>query len=132
MNTLTPEVVQDILRTYPLTRNSPFKTARLVGVSVADVFATIDAHEGQLNVAQERYGGFGRPELQQFIVARRQARESGWENSDPDIARARSDYEAGTHEMATGRDGAWLILYSFPRRRVAKGRENYFKPEVSA
>lgn len=126
-----PEVVQEVLRVYRKTRNSPFKTSRICAVPVADVFAIVDQYKDKVESAQERYGGEGRPELYPFTVARRKANVPGWDNTDREIAIARANYEAGTHEMVTGRDGAWLILYSIPRRNKAKGREGYFIPEVA-
>ena len=47
-----------------------------------------------------------------------------------DIEQARKDYDAGTHEMATGLEivngeQAW-VLYSIPRKTVDKSRRLYF------
>lgn len=125
---LTPEVIDDILIEYKRTR-SPFKAAKAVGVDVAEVWAVIDANKDKLGTYEERHGGNGRPELEQFFVAKRRAMDRGWENNDAPILRARAQYEAGTHEMITGRDGSWLILYAIPRRYLASGREGYFTPE---
>lgn len=125
---VTPEIENEILISHQKTR-SPFKTATIVGVEVEDVFKVLDKNKASVGMGAERYGGKGRPELEPFIVARRRANETGWDNSNPLIEQAREDYAAGTHEMATGRDGGWLILYSFPRRRVDKTRADYFSTE---
>lgn len=127
---LTPEIVEEILVKYRQTR-SPFKTAHAVGVDVSDVFAVIDDNSDQLTNVQERHGGMGRPEMQQFIVARRRALDPSWDNGDTTIALARENYEKGTHIMATGRDGAWLILYSIPRKGRPDPMTDYFLPEVA-
>ena len=72
----------------------------------------------------EKFGGYGRPDLRPYLVARKQA-HAAWHNRDPEIVAARRAYDAGTHEMVTGRDGQWLLLYSIPRH-VAAVREPYF------
>ena len=132
MTDLTPDRVAEVLRVYHASSRSPFKTGRALNISTAEVFAVLD-HAGEAAtgrrgcVAEERHGGHGRPELAKYLVARRQASASGgWDYDDPEIAAARENYEAGTHEMATGRDGSWLLLYSIPRRYRAPDREGFF------
>lgn len=127
---LTPEVEADILAKFKQTR-SPFKTAHACGVDVSEVFAVIDAKSDQLTSAEERHGGLGRPEMQRYTVARRRASDREWDNGNTAIALARENYEAGTHIMATGRDGAWLILYSIPRKGRPDPQPGYFLPEVA-
>lgn len=126
------EVVKDVLRTFIQTRRKPFNTARLCGVEVADVFAIVDQHPDALSNTQEYNGGKGREELMPFTVARRLASDRGWDNTDSEIVKARAAFEAGTHEMATGRDGKFLILYSIPRKRREPNRDGYFMPEQGA
>jgi hypothetical protein len=127
---LTAEVIEEILAIYKRTR-SPFKIAQKAGVTVDDVFEVINSHEEKLTPIPERHGGFGRPELQDFTVARRLVSEREWDNSDEKILEARANYEIGTHIMTTGRDGAWLILYSIPRKGPADPLPDYFLPEVA-
>lgn len=127
---LTQEVIDDILTLYKRTR-SPFKISQKVGVSVDAVFEVINSHEEKLTPLPERNGGFGRVELQPFTVARRRVSEREWDNKDDKIVEARTNYESGTHIMATGRDGAWLILYSFPRKGRPDPLPDYFLPEVA-
>ena len=125
---LTPEIVDEIIYEYKRTR-SPFKTARLVGVSATDVWEVIEHNSDRLAVRSENFGGFGNPAMRQFIVARRMiTQDRSWDNDAEAIATARAAYEAGTHNMATGRDGDWLLLYSIPNKRLVP-RPNYFKPE---
>ena len=127
---LTQEIINEVLATYKRTR-SPFKIAQKVGVTVDEVFEVLNNHEEKLTPLPERNGGMGREEMQSFIVARRRVSETQWDNDSAEIAKARSDYEAGTHIMATGRDGAWLLLYSIPRKGPADPLPDYFLPEVA-
>jgi hypothetical protein len=127
---LTPEVIADILVRYKQTR-SPFKTATSVGVSVDEVFSVINSQQERVVTAEERYGGLGRPDIRKHTVARRSATLLGWDNDNPAIIKARADYEAGTHIMATGRDGGTLILYSIPRKGRPDPMPGYFLPEVA-
>lgn len=123
----SPEVVEDVLVEYKRTR-SPFRTAKNTGLDASSVWAIIEANSDRLTSFQERHQGQGRPEIQKYLVARRKVTTREWDNAEPTIAKARSDYEAGTHELATGRDGGWLLMYSIPRKKTAP-RPNYFKPE---
>lgn len=116
--------IKDALRTL----RSPSKVSRKLGIDIRFILPIADEESAYLKSGhEERFGGLGRPELQSFIVGRKKAMEV-WDNTDPLIAQARSDYEAGTHDMVSGRDGAWIILYSIPRDTVTP-RPNYFKPE---
>lgn len=127
---ITPEIEAEILREYRSTR-SPYKVSRKVGVTIEEVLLTIENHEDKLSAAPERFGGWGRPDISSFFVARRKASERTWDNTSSEIALARANYEAGTHIMATGRDGAWLLLYSFPRKgRPDRNLQGYFEPDL--
>lgn len=125
---LSAEIIDDVLMEYKRTR-SPFRTANLTGLDASVVWAIIEEHTDKLSAYPERNGGFGRPELESYIVARRKVTSRSWDNAEPAIADARLAYEKGTHELATGRDGGWLILYAIPRKK-ATPRTNYFKPEA--
>ena len=58
-----------------------------------------------------------------FIVAIRHC-DGPWLNEDQKgISKARDDYEAGTHEMCTGRQGDWFILFSVPRKKRCGARK---------
>jgi hypothetical protein len=127
---ITPEIEAEIIREFRQTK-SPFKVSNKVGVSVAEVFAVIENHEDKLTVVPERHGGEGRPEIRDSLIAKRKATEREWNNSDPKIVEARRNYEKGTHIMATGRDGAWLLLYSFKRIGRPDPLPDYFLPEVA-
>lgn len=59
----------------------------------------------------------GRKALRSKIVAIRHC-TSWWREEDRKvIADARKRYDAGTHLMTTGRDGQWIILYSWKLRK---------------
>lgn len=75
----------------------------------------------------EVFEGYGRPELQKYLISRTRA-GAAWPAADaPAIQHARNEYDAGIIEMCTGRDGDWLILYAIPRRTPAHNRLPYFK-----
>lgn len=107
---------------------SPFKVAKNLGLDVKIVWAVVDENPEALSARAERYGGEGRPDLQPFIVGKKKV-GTAWDNNDPAIAKARADYEAGTHDMMTHRDGAFEFLVSRPQKR-ATPRPDYFKPEI--
>ena len=125
---MSPELEEEIVQALRKLR-APAKVSRHLGVDISAVLSVADRFEGTSRRTRETtYDGFGRPELQEYIVARKMAYHV-WDNEDPAIAEARANYEAGTHDMCTGRDGDWLILYSIPQRRTTP-RPDYFKPEV--
>ena len=63
-----------------------------------------------------------------YIVSRRHADNPVWPREDQrKINEARAQYEAGSHEMITGRDRDWFILYSIPRSNQAAKR-TFFQP----
>lgn len=125
---LSEEIIEDVLLEYKRTR-SPFRTANLTGLDASVVWAIIEQHADKLSTYPERHGGYGRSDIEQYIVARRKVSSRSWDNTEPAIADARLSYERGTHDLATGRDGGWLILYAIPRKKVFP-RVNYFKPEA--
>lgn len=127
---ITPEITEETLRVFRQTR-SPFKTSTKVGISVSEVLQIIDTQQDKLSERQERHGGCGREEMRPHLVARRRVSETSWDNGNPAIAAAREGYEAGTHIMATGRDGSWLLLYSVKRKGRPDPMPGYFLPEVA-
>ena len=69
--------------------------------------------------------------LPHFVVALRGASEP-WPTTGKmgaALAKARSDYEAGTVEMAQRREGQTTFQYAIPRKYRATERADYFKPE---
>lgn len=125
---MTPEIRAEIIAGLRKLR-SPSKVSRMLGIDLREILPIADELSGTPRVVrQEAHGGYGRPELREFLVARKRAHES-WDNSVPAIAAARLDYELGTHNMATGRDGDWLLLYSIPNRKPVP-RPDYFRPEI--
>jgi hypothetical protein len=125
---VTSELRQEIIVELRKVR-APAKVAARLGIDIRLVLPIKDELADTPRIIREElHGGYGRPELQDFLVGRKKAWE-GWDNSDAQIAKARSDYEAGTHDMMTGRDGDWLLLYSVPQQRITP-RPDYFRPEV--
>ena len=131
---VTPEVEQEILADYNRNprRFSPFRVAKAAGVPIQDVMSVVERSQDRFARRTIRYDGFGSPSLKPYIVGRRQAMSSGWDNEDEKIADARGKFEAGTHILVTGRDGPWLLLYCIPRRRGPDPKPNYFSTEVHA
>lgn len=123
------ELDNDIKEEYRK-HGSLFKTAKALKVSIDYVISIVgdDKVEEQPDVSTCRFEGYGDPEKRKYFVARSLAREV-WDNSRPEVAEARQKFEEGTHNMAIGRDGPWLILYSFPQA-VVTPRPNYFTPTI--
>lgn len=122
---VTPEIEADILRAHGLNpkRFSPFKVAKQVGATIGEVLAVVNQHKA-VEVVHD--GALTRAELTPFIVASRRAGEGSWNNTEPGVAQARRDYEAGTHDMASYRDNGWLHLCSFPLSRPRRPRPGFF------
>lgn len=129
LNTENPDIISDVLYEWVRLKRSPYKVAKAVGISTRDVLVIVDEHGHKTSEIIERHDGWGRPEIREFLVGRKVATEL-WDNTIPAIEAARAAYEAGTVEMAIGRDGRWLLLYAFPRK-VTCPRPAYFKPELS-
>lgn len=124
---IAPELREEIIAEFRRVR-SPFKTAKNLGIDVGLVWDVVDDNPDALSPRVERHGGEGRPDLRPFIVAKKRVGTS-WNNDDPLVARAREEYEAGTHDMMTHRDGNFEFLVSKPQKRVTP-RPDYFKPEI--
>lgn len=121
------------IRTEFAKHGSLFKTARKLGVDNIEYVAGVVkgmTKEDTPDTSTCTFEGFGDPEKKEFLVARSLAKEV-WDNARTEVAEARAKYEAGTHDMATGRDGPYVLLYLFPRA-VKQPRPNYFTPIVEA
>lgn len=125
---LTPEQQADVIDEYRRTR-SPFKVATTLDLNVADVWAIIDANPDAAVQNREHSGGEGREDIRRFFVASARASER-WDNDEPGVALARERVCAGTHTMATHRDGSTKFLCSIPLKRRLPANPDYFKPEV--
>lgn len=128
---VTPEIEADILRAHEANpkRFSPFKVAKQVGATIGEVLAVVNKHQA---IETPYEGQIERPELGRFIVASRRISDGGWNNSDPGVLLARRGFEAGTHDMATYRDGKWLHLCSFPLIRPRRARPGFFTGKALA
>lgn len=107
-------------------RFTPSKVSKDAGISVGEVLSIINSKKAQQGHGREHSGGEGREDLRDFFVARRRANDPGWDNGDPDVAAARAAVCAGTHTMATHRDGPWLFLCSIPLDRPVARQPHYF------
>lgn len=70
--------------------------------------------------------GRGPAHLRKYIVAIRHVDGDWPTESISKIDEHRSKYDQGRVELCSGRDGYNIILYSIPRKTVAKGRSLYF------
>jgi hypothetical protein len=125
------EIDKDILEEYSK-HGSLYKTAKSLGVQVSHVKKVIDnlPTAPKLDTSECRWDGYGNPEKRKFLVGRMPSTET-WNNEIPEVAAARKAFEAGTHELGTGRDGPYILLYSFPRI-VRKPRPGYFDLKTEA
>lgn len=123
------ELDKDVREEYAK-HSSLFKTAKALKVTIDYVISVVggDKVEELPDDSTCKFEGYGDPEKQKYFVARSLAKDV-WDNSRPEVAEARDKFEAGTHNMATGRDGPWVILYSFPQA-VVTPRPNYFTPTI--
>lgn len=69
---------------------------------------------------------YGRPDLKEhFVASRKTNANGGWDNKSPAIAKARQQYEAGTHTMITRKWEKLFLLYSIPQE-VVTPRPGFF------
>ncbi len=123
---LTPEKVDEIIDAFKRLK-SPFRVAKLLTLDVQQVWDVIEDNPERLTALPSRFGGDGRPDLYPYLAARRKVTDPSWDNDSVEIRQARADFEAGTHNMATGRDGNWLLMYMIPQDRITP-RPDYFRP----
>ena len=121
---------QEIINLVKKYGPDPRKIVKALGYSLVKAkhkIIALNLQDGYQTVFTERHGGFGRPELQPFIISRRKAMNPKWPPCDlQKITVARHKFDRGEIEMPTGRDGDWYILYSIPRSKVDKHRRPYF------
>lgn len=123
---LSPEKIDEIIDAYRRLK-SPFRVANLFGLDVQEVWKVMEANPDRLAAIPTRFGGDGRPAMFPYLAARRKVSDPSWDNDSAEVQVARSAFEAGTHTMATGRDGNWLLMYMIPQAQVTP-RPDYFKP----
>lgn len=119
------EHLDDDIREEFSKHHSIFRVCKSLGISLDRVTRVVGNQDFQVETKTARYGGRGRPEMEKYVVATKHANES-WDNSRTELREARQRYEAGTHEMAQGRDGDTIIQYLIPRA-VTEPRPGYFK-----
>lgn len=123
------ELDKDIKEEYAKHR-SLFKTAKRLDVTIDYVISVVgeETVEDLPDTSTCAFDGYGDPSKRQYLVARSLAKET-WDNDRPEVTEARAKYEAGTHDLATGRDGPWVLLYAFPKA-VVTPRPGYFTPTI--
>ena len=117
---------QDVIEEYKRTR-SYFKVASRLDMTmekVRSILTDVVLPNASQRVRPTINQGRGRPEMEKYIVARKKA-DAAWENLSFEIVDARQKYMKGTHELATGYDGEYSILYAIPRT-VIQPRPGYF------
>ena len=117
-------LIRDVQEEFSKSR-SYFRVAKALGIGMAKVKAILADNTPVIERRKALFNGQGRPELRQYIVAIRHSDTPEWDNTSEEISEARSAYEAGTHEMCTGYDGDYTILYSIPRS-IPQPRPGYF------
>lgn len=103
---------------------SVFRTCRALKINVERVNRVVKQDDYRSDTRDSVYDGEGRPELRQYIVAKKSA-SGEWDNNSSSIKEMRALFERGTHEMCQGRDGDTIIQYLIPRA-VSQPRPGYF------
>jgi hypothetical protein len=90
---LTPELRHEIICELKKVR-APAKAARNPWLDIRVILPIADELAGTPHVVREEvFGGFGRPALEHYLVARKRAGET-WDNTSEPIAAARTTYVA--------------------------------------
>jgi hypothetical protein len=126
---VTPEIEADIMRLHDQNpkRFSPFRVAKQVGATMAEVIATVN--QNKVIEGTDFSGTISRVGLLRFIVASRPY--GSWDNTDEGVIEARRRYDAGTHTMATHRENGWMHLCSIPLRRPVRAVRRYYATEAA-
>lgn len=127
---ITQTLLDEIIVDLRSAKANPVRIATRLGVPIALVrFISNETPSGVSKFTVLSDDGWGRKEIRDFIVTRKQA-TGDWPKEDAAlIQRHRDAYDDGTVEMAQGRDGNFVIQYSFPRNRAVKRGYPYFKLE---
>lgn len=114
----------DMLRTAYRRDPNIDRVARMFGLSFTDAATAL--HDGcEPSYPKISPDGGGHPPLRRFAIQRKFVSDD-WLVTD-EVRRARAAYDLGQVEIATGRDGDWLILYAIPRRKPDRRRRPYFE-----
>lgn len=117
--------IRDLVKKFGLDLS---KIANRIGwppLLVKAALVRMDLYNDEKCQFTERHGGYGRPEIRDFLVARRRAHGEWLDKDQGAIEEARVKYDKGLSEIATGRDGSFILLYSIPRKKPVK-RSPYF------
>jgi hypothetical protein len=102
---------------------SPGRIHKNTGIPIQTIVRII--HDSQHVAADGE--GYGRKNLQKYIIARRSVRGQWPQESLAALKSAQRQYDAGEIEMCQGRDGDIIIQYAIPRQ-VPCAQRNYFAP----
>lgn len=127
---ITDSLIKEIQTELLAFRANPVRIATKLGVPVALVrFISNETPSGTSDFTVHSTDGWGRTELRDFVVTRKAA-IGDWSPEDKALLEGiRDAYDNGTHELAQGRDGNFIIQYAFPRNKKAKRTYRYFKIE---
>lgn len=128
---VTSLLIDEITTELKSPRAHPIRIATKLGVPtglVRFIFNEIPQPGSGFTTHSE--DGWGRKELRDFVVTRKLATSEWPEEDRRTIEKLREDYDAGNVEIAQGRDGNFIILYSFPRSKKAKRENAWFKLEL--
>jgi hypothetical protein len=134
---LNTETVSRVRESYTRNNGNIHAVARELGISAEECRRVFPQHRAVLREpedptpARDKQGrpDVGRKALRDRIVSVRHVQSGGWPDADrAAITGARRRYDNGTHDMATGREGPWLILYSWKRRKPVKPRHYFYGP----
>ena len=93
------------------------KAARRLGFNVQAAEARFS------ETTPSEFENLGRPELRKYIVAYRHVARDWPYDMREALRNARRKFDAGTHEMCQGREGAIIIQYLIPRMVPCKPRK---------
>lgn len=97
----------------------PYEIAEATDSRLSDVRAV-------MRTLTEDLPGWGRLELQPFIVSRRRVFDPNWPIEDfQNLKDARRLHDQGRVNMCQGRDGQWIIQYAIPNQKPIR-RASYF------
>jgi hypothetical protein len=124
--------LNELIELELLKTNNPSAVARRFGLNYQTMLMRHKKMQGRVGINEtvvpepEDIRELGKEGMKEFVVAIRRTSVGEWPSKFKDvIADARSKYDAGTHEMFTGRCNGWFVLYCQPRVFPVR-RRTYF------
>lgn len=127
---ITDSLLEEIKTDLRSAKSNPVRIATRLGVPIALVrFVSNETPSGTSNFTVLSEDGWGRHELRDFIISRKQA-GAEWPKEDELVLETHKEaYDDGLVELAQGRDGNFIIQYSFPRHKPVRRSYRYFQNE---